>query len=88
MSFVHCLYHVFFVVASSLNSDEMPLGSSWADDAVELAANVCNANPSACLLVMEPVTHSNVIQEAIVKKTRLVQDKIMMSPGLFSSMMI
>lgn len=58
------------------------LGSSWADDAVELAANVCNANPSACLLVMVPVTHSNVIPEAIIKKTRLVQDKIMMSPGL------
>ena len=49
------------------------------DESLEVAKQVCNSNPNSALLVLCPVFHGGVSQMAIVKKRRIMEDKLLSS---------
>lgn len=49
------------------------------DECMEVAKQVCNTNPNCALLVLCPVAHGGVNQLAIMKKRRIMEDKLLSS---------
>ena len=52
------------------------------DGAIDTARAVCQGNPDAAVLVLQPVVHANVTLKAILEKRGHIENRLVQSTGL------
>lgn len=52
------------------------------DGAIDTVRAVCQGNPDAAVLVLQPVVHANVTLKAILEKRAHIESRLVQSTGL------
>lgn len=69
----------FFVLFSELKKElqDWTQGVEIVDQAVDCSRAILNGNENAALLVLTPVQQSNAERQTVIKKRRVLEDKLM-----------